>query len=121
MCCPCLLLRRIESLLVVPISKVSAQQRAGRAGRTGHSPCTPLTYLLSLLNCPVFCLYLPVVSSAMPGPGQCYRLYSSDCYGQFGVETIPEIMRCNLSNTLLYLKVSMKDGLTSGRVSLAGT
>lgn len=27
--------RRMESLLVVPISQVSAQQRAGRAGRTG--------------------------------------------------------------------------------------
>jgi HrpA-like RNA helicase len=33
--CFCHVIRRIESLLVVPISKVSAQQRAGRAGRTG--------------------------------------------------------------------------------------
>lgn len=32
---PLLFFSRIESLLVVPISKVSAQQRAGRAGRTG--------------------------------------------------------------------------------------
>ena len=29
--------RRMESLIVVPISKVSAQQRAGRAGRTGEA------------------------------------------------------------------------------------
>lgn len=64
--------RRIESLIVVPISQVSAQQRAGRAGRTG--------------------------------PGQCYRLYSSDSYRELLPETIPEIKRSNLSNVVLYLK-----------------
>ena len=30
--------RHLESLVVVPISQVSAQQRAGRAGRTGIPP-----------------------------------------------------------------------------------
>ena len=39
------------------------------------------------------------------GPGLCYRLYSSDCYQDFASETIPEIMRSNLSNVVLYLKV----------------
>lgn len=62
----------MESLLVVPISKVSGLQRAGRAGRTG--------------------------------PGSCYRLYSTQCFEDFADETIPEIKRCNLTNTLLYLK-----------------
>ena len=38
-------------------------------------------------------------------PGLCYRLYSSDCYENFASETIPEIMRSNLSNVVLYLKV----------------
>lgn len=65
--------RRMESLVVVPISKVAAQQRAGRAGRTA--------------------------------PGECYRLYSRDCYGTMLDETVPEILRTNLANTLLYLKV----------------
>lgn len=65
--------RRMESLVVVPISKVAAQQRAGRAGRTA--------------------------------PGQCYRLYSRDCYAAMLNETVPEILRTNLANTLLYLKV----------------
>lgn len=65
--------RHMESLIVVPISQVSSQQRAGRAGRTG--------------------------------PGKCYRLYSSDCYQNMMIETIPEILRTNLTNTVLYLKV----------------
>jgi ATP-dependent RNA helicase DHX8/PRP22 len=65
--------RHMESLIVVPISQVSSQQRAGRAGRTG--------------------------------PGKCYRLYSSDCYQNMMTETVPEILRTNLANTILYLKV----------------
>ncbi|KAF1328503.1 Pre-mrna-splicing factor atp-dependent RNA helicase, partial [Globisporangium splendens] len=65
--------QQMESLIVVPISKVSAQQRAGRAGRTG--------------------------------PGKCYRLYSKDSYEQMMDETIPEIQRANLANTMLYLKL----------------
>uniref|UniRef100_K3WT25 RNA helicase n=1 Tax=Globisporangium ultimum (strain ATCC 200006 / CBS 805.95 / DAOM BR144) TaxID=431595 RepID=K3WT25_GLOUD len=65
--------QQMESLIVVPISKVSAQQRAGRAGRTG--------------------------------PGKCYRLYSKDSYAQMMDETIPEIQRANLANTVLYLKL----------------
>lgn len=65
--------KHMESLIVVPISQVAAQQRAGRAGRTG--------------------------------PGRCYRLYSSECYQNMMEETVPEILRTNLANTLLYLKV----------------
>lgn len=66
-------IRSIESLVVVPISKVSAQQRAGRAGRTSS--------------------------------GKCFRLYSKESYENMMEETIPEIQRCNLVNTILYLKV----------------
>lgn len=64
--------RGIESLVVVPISKIAALQRAGRAGRTG--------------------------------PGQCYRLYSVDCFDSMPDESVPEIQRTNLANTVLYLK-----------------
>lgn len=72
--------RRMESLVVVPISQIAAQQRAGRAGRTAH--------------------------------GQCYRLYTKDCYRAMLGETVPEILRTNLANTLLYLKVGFPtDGL----------
>jgi len=64
---------RVESLLVSPISKASAQQRAGRAGRTQ--------------------------------PGKCFRLYTQDAYKTELIEqSYPEIMRSNLSNTILELK-----------------
>lgn len=38
------------------------------------------------------------------GPGQCYRLYSSDCFNEMIDETIPEIQRTSLGATVLYLK-----------------
>ncbi|KAI3611400.1 atp-dependent rna helicase prp43 [Moniliophthora roreri] len=70
---------RVESLLVSPISKASAQQRAGRAGRTR--------------------------------PGKCFRLYTEkDFMTELEEQTYPEILRCNLSNTVLeLLKLGIKD------------
>ncbi|KAG8901651.1 DEAH-box ATP-dependent RNA helicase prp43 [Tulasnella sp. 403] len=63
---------RVESLLVTPISKASANQRAGRAGRTQ--------------------------------PGKCYRIYTeSDFNNTLDEQTHPEILRSNLSNTVLEL------------------
>ncbi|KAF1817271.1 pre-mRNA-splicing factor ATP-dependent RNA helicase PRP43 [Eremomyces bilateralis CBS 781.70] len=64
---------RVESLLVSPISKASAQQRAGRAGRTR--------------------------------PGKCFRLYTEPAFKKELIEqTYPEILRSNLSATVLDLK-----------------
>ncbi|TPX18019.1 uncharacterized protein E0L32_011930 [Thyridium curvatum] len=64
---------RVESLLVSPISRASAQQRAGRAGRTR--------------------------------PGKCFRLYTEQAFKKELIEqTYPEILRSNLSNTILELK-----------------
>jgi pre-mRNA-splicing factor ATP-dependent RNA helicase DHX15/PRP43 len=64
---------RVESLLVSPISKASAQQRAGRAGRTR--------------------------------PGKCFRLYTEAAFKKELIDqTHPEILRSNLSNTVLELK-----------------
>lgn len=64
---------RVESLLVSPISKASAQQRAGRAGRTR--------------------------------PGKCFRLYTEGAFKKELIEqTYPEILRSNLSATVLELK-----------------
>lgn len=64
---------RVESLLVSPISKASAQQRAGRAGRTR--------------------------------PGKCFRLYTEGAFRKELVDqTYPEILRSNLSSTVLELK-----------------
>lgn len=64
---------RVESLLVSPISKASAQQRAGRAGRTR--------------------------------PGKCFRLYTEEAFKKELIEqSYPEVLRSNLSNTVLELK-----------------
>ena len=64
---------RVESLLVSPISKASAAQRAGRAGRTR--------------------------------PGKCFRLYTESAFKKELIEqTHPEILRSNLSMTVLQLK-----------------
>ncbi|CAI5758374.1 unnamed protein product [Candida verbasci] len=64
---------RVESLLVSPISKASAQQRAGRAGRTR--------------------------------PGKCFRLYTEEAFRKELIEqSYPEILRSNLSSTVLELK-----------------
>ncbi|KIK45590.1 hypothetical protein CY34DRAFT_77609 [Suillus luteus UH-Slu-Lm8-n1] len=70
---------RMESLLVSPISKASAQQRAGRAGRTR--------------------------------PGKCFRLFTEkDFMSELEEQTHPEILRCNLANTVLTLvKAGIKD------------
>ncbi|KAF8996183.1 pre-mRNA-splicing factor ATP-dependent RNA helicase PRP43 [Hymenopellis radicata] len=70
---------RVESLLVTPISKASAMQRAGRAGRTR--------------------------------PGKCFRLYTEEFFVDgLKEQTHPEILRCNLSNTVLTLaKLGLKD------------
>ena len=63
----------LDALLVVPISRQQARQRAGRAGRTAD--------------------------------GKCYRLYS-DTFAEQQMEEAakPEILRVNLSSTLLTLK-----------------
>ncbi len=69
---------RVESLLVSPISKASAWQRAGRAGRTR--------------------------------PGKCFRLYTEkDFMNELEEQTHPEILKCNLSNTVLvFVKLGIK-------------
>ncbi|KAK9722079.1 hypothetical protein K7432_002966 [Basidiobolus ranarum] len=63
----------MESLVVTPCSRASADQRAGRAGRVG--------------------------------PGKCFRLYTQWAYfNEMDMNTIPEIQRSNLGNTVLLLK-----------------
>ena len=63
----------MDSLTIVPISKVQAVQRTGRAGRTG--------------------------------PGKCIRLYTEQFFDtQMSKACIPEILRVNISSTILSLK-----------------
>jgi pre-mRNA-splicing factor ATP-dependent RNA helicase DHX15/PRP43 len=63
---------RVESLLVSPISRASAEQRKGRAGRTR--------------------------------PGKCFRLYTEKSFKELQGQTYPEILRSELSSTILTLK-----------------
>mmetsp|Transcript_11153 Transcript_11153/g.12567 ORF Transcript_11153/g.12567 Transcript_11153/m.12567 type:complete len:138 (-) Transcript_11153:282-695(-) len=62
----------METLAVVPVSKVQAMQRTGRAGRTME--------------------------------GKCYRLYTLKHFEkQMPNTTVPEILRTNLTSTVLTL------------------
>ena len=62
----------LDSLLVKPISRSSAIQRAGRAGREAE--------------------------------GKCYRLYMEQSYLDLASNSVPEILRCDLSQAILTLK-----------------
>ncbi len=62
------------------------------------------------------CTCVCPMSVTTSGPGHCYRLYSTTCYESFAPETIPEIRRCNLSNTLLYLKVGIVTNVSVGNL-----
>ena len=62
----------LDSLLVKPISKSSAKQRAGRAGREA--------------------------------PGTCQRLYTESDYISLEPDNDPEILRCDLGQTILCIK-----------------
>ena len=63
----------MESLVVVPASRASANQRKGRAGRVAA--------------------------------GKCFRLYTAWAYqNELDENTVPEIQRTNMTNTVLLLK-----------------
>lgn len=62
----------LDSLLVKPISKSSADQRKGRAGREA--------------------------------PGECHRLYTQAGYNELEKDITPEILRCDLADTVLKMK-----------------
>ncbi|KAI9184359.1 hypothetical protein H9P43_003412 [Blastocladiella emersonii ATCC 22665] len=69
---------RMDALLVMPISRAAATQRAGRAGRTQ--------------------------------PGKAYRLYSHETFEtELPAETVPEIQRTSLLDTVLCLKAMRID------------
>lgn len=75
----------VESLTLMPISKSSARQRSGRAGREG--------------------------------PGECWRLYTEETFNSpsiMSLESIPEILRVNLSSVILLMLGTgiVKDVLT---------
>ena len=113
----------MESLIVTPISKAAANQRAGRAGRTqpGATPIltssssfllSHLSYTLSHILSYTLSRLLTHLLTLLPPPslphiftGKCFRLYTSWSY-QHELEdnTVPEIQRTNMGNVVLMLK-----------------
>jgi pre-mRNA-splicing factor ATP-dependent RNA helicase DHX15/PRP43 len=88
---------RVESLLVSPISKASAQQRAGRAGRTRPGKCFRLyteSDFVKEVRVLSFVSLLPVALTLR------FILFTS----QLEEQTYPEILRCNLASVILELK-----------------
>ena len=109
--------RGMESLVVVPSSKV---RESFMCMYTMWERCSNVYVLHFFPESNVFicfwhlCLLCPIFAqiaslqragrAGRTGPGQCYRLYSSECFDNMMDETVPEIRRINLANTVLYLK-----------------
>jgi pre-mRNA-splicing factor ATP-dependent RNA helicase DHX15/PRP43 len=84
---------RVESLLISPISKASAQQRAGRAGRTRPGK----VFFFEMF---FFFILLLILFSR-----KCFRLYTEKAFHEDLVDqTYPEILRSNLGSVVLQLK-----------------
>jgi pre-mRNA-splicing factor ATP-dependent RNA helicase DHX15/PRP43 len=90
---------RVESLLVSPISKASAKQRAGRAvrvlpHRTAHSVVHARTHACARVR-----------AQGRTKPGKAFRLYTARAYEkELQDMTYPEILRSNLSTVVLQVR-----------------
>jgi pre-mRNA-splicing factor ATP-dependent RNA helicase DHX38/PRP16 len=80
----------MDALQITPISQANANQRTGRAGRTGSGYASNSLCSSGFNSCPF---------------RFCYRLYTEMAYrNEMFENTIPEIQRTNLANTVLLLK-----------------
>ena len=83
----------VDALLVVPISKAAATQRAGRAGRLN-----PNINILNFIGTYFALLFHRTAA------GKVFRLYSRDAFENMQEDTVPEIQRSSLLGTVLTLK-----------------
>jgi pre-mRNA-splicing factor ATP-dependent RNA helicase DHX38/PRP16 len=82
----------MDALQITPISQANANQRTGRAGRTGSG--SVISHFV-----------LSGTSFDLIDNSVCYRLYTEMAYrNELFENTIPEIQRTNLANTVLLLK-----------------
>ena len=80
----------MDALQITPVSQANASQRTGRAGRTGAG------YVFYVSTCVLF------LSLSLRF---CYRLFTEMAFrNEMFPNTIPEIQRTNLANTVLLLK-----------------
>lgn len=113
----------VTILATIPTSQASAEQRAGRSGRT----CPGLhrfnnLYMSSLshFHCPIFIVPSPI-SHLLYQPflifglsGVCYRLYTEKMFKtELPKFSPPEILRTDLTSTILYLLSLGIDNLVS--------
>ncbi len=81
----------MDALQITPISQANASQRTGRAGRTGN-------------GCVGIGIHFEFIFSRLSNRF-CYRLYTEMAFrNELFENTIPEIQRTNLANTVLLLK-----------------
>lgn len=81
----------MDALQITPVSQANANQRTGRAGRTGSGS--------------VYHGWIGENEILTIFHSFCYRLYTEMAYrNEMFANTIPEIQRTNLANTVLLLK-----------------
>jgi pre-mRNA-splicing factor ATP-dependent RNA helicase DHX15/PRP43 len=113
---------RVESLLVSPISKASAQQRTGRAGRTRPGQCLSRDHRIRSDEgrlhaymggeAELCCTARGVVVLSLLGlvaegwcrwcvAGKCFRLYTEKSFQKdLQEQTYPEILRSQMNNVV---------------------
>ena len=77
------------------------------SGRVKLSSVTNTSHMKSLL--PVLISQSSAIQrtgrAGRTRPGKCYRLYPKDVFDSMAKDTLPEIMRCDLTSTILHLNV----------------
>ena len=87
-----------------PISKASAQQRAGRQASNLIIESYSISLVLYYIVCMYVCMY--TTRAGRTQPGKCFRLYTEKSFNdELQQQTYPEILR--FPNLIMYINVCM--------------